>query len=185
MAKADPKTIHKATDEMASRVGKETAEAQDTVLKQLLEHGIKPKDVMGLNDALVEGIYGQAFRLYNTGKYKDAIQLFRLLIMLNSSEPKYTMGLAACFHMLKEYENATGAYTLCGTLDPGNPIPYYHVSDCYIKMEDKRSALIALECALKRVGDKPEYATIKDRIIRSIDSLKKEIKQEKEAKKSL
>lgn len=177
MAKTDTKHVNKATEEMAGRVGKETAGAQETVLKQLLEHGIKPKDVMGLNDALVEGIYGQAYRLYNTGKYKDAIQLFRLLMMLNATEPRYTMGLAACYHMLKEYDNAVGAYALCSTIDPGNPIPYYHVSDCYIKLNDKHSALLSLEFALRRVGEKPEYATIKDRIIRSIETLKKEIKE--------
>lgn len=178
MAKADLKVVKKATEEMADRIGKESFEGQETIVKQLISHGVAPKDVMGLNDAMVEGIYGQAYRLYNTGKYKDAIQLFRLLIMLNASEPKFLMGIAACYHMLKEYDNAVGAYTLCGVIDPDNPVPYYHVSDCYLKMEDKRSALVSLEFALRRVGEKPEFSIIKDRIIRSIDSLKKEIKEE-------
>ncbi len=178
MAKADPKLV-KQTTELALRLGVENAEGQSLLMQQVVDFGVQPQEVIGLNDAMVEGIYGQAYRLYNTGKYKDAIQLFRLLITLNPTEAKYSMGIAACFHMLKEYENAIGAYTLCGAIDPDNPIPYYHVSDCYIKMEDKRSALIALEFALNRVGDKPEYATIKDRITRSIESLKKEIKEER------
>lgn len=179
MVKSDLKAIKKATQEMAGQIGTETKENQSNMMKQLLEKGFKPKDIMGLNDTMVEGIYGQAYRLYNTGKYRDAIQLFKLLLMLNSTDPRYTMGLAACYHMLKEYENAIGAYTLCGVIDPNSPIPHYHVSDCYLKINDKRSALIALEFALKRVGDKPEYQTIKDRITRSIDSIKKEIHQEK------
>jgi len=182
MVNTDPKTLKQTTERMAGQLGKKTADGQNALIKQLLEKGIKPKDIIGLNDTMVEGIYGQAYRLYNAGKYKEAIQLFRLLIMLNAMEAKYTMGLAACYHMLKEYENAIAAYTSCGVIDPLSPIPYYHVSDCYLKMEDKRSALIALEFALKRVGEKPEFAIIKDRIIRSIESLKQEINQEAEKK---
>jgi type III secretion system low calcium response chaperone LcrH/SycD len=85
------------------------------------------------------------------------------------------MGLAACFHMMKEYKNAVSTYAICGVIDPDNPIPHYHASDCYIHMNDPVSALIALEMAIKRAGDKPEYQMLKDRALLSIESLKKEI----------
>src|ERR1700733_3616408 len=84
--------------------------------RDALAQNMIPKRIMGLSDAMVEGIYGQAYRLYNTGKYKDASQLFRLLIMLNSTEGKYAMGLGACFHMLKEYKNAISTYSICGVI---------------------------------------------------------------------
>ena len=42
--------------------------------------------------------------------------------MLNAMEPKYILGLAACFHMLKEYFNAIQTYTMCSALDLQNPI---------------------------------------------------------------
>ncbi len=182
MAKPGPKGVKKAAKELAEKLGKERGKEQDPLAKKVLEKGFKPKDVLGMNDTMVEGIYGQAYRLYNTGKYKDAIQLFRLLIMLNATEPKYAMGLAACFHMLKEYENAIGSYGICAAIDPTNPIPHYHASDCYLKMNDKRSALIALELASSRIGEKPEYQGIKDRVEGSIASLKKEIDQENKKK---
>lgn len=178
MIKEDPKTLKKTAEGLGKQLGKNTSDGQNALIKQLLEKGIKPKDIIGLNDTMVEGIYGQAYRLYNSGKYKDAIHLFRLLIMLNSTDPKYTMGLAACYHMMKDYDNAVAAYTMCSVIDPLSPIPHYHVSDCYLKLDDKRSALISLELALQRVGEKPEFATIKDRISRSIETLTEEIKKE-------
>jgi type III secretion system low calcium response chaperone LcrH/SycD len=133
------------------------------------------KEAMGLTDAMVEGIYGQAYRLYNTGKYKEGSQLFRLLIMLDAKQPKYLLGLAACFHMLKEFKNAIEIYTLCGIIDPESPIPHYHASDCYIQMQDRVSAIIALEMAITRAGERPEYQTLKDRSQLTIENLKKEL----------
>jgi len=173
--KGDQYQIKKATEEIGATLSKEKSKDFQNVAAKVVQGGMMPKDMMGLSDAMVEGIYGQAYRLYNTGKYKDASQLFRLLIMLNSTEPKYAMGLAACFHMLKEYKNAVSTYAICGVIDPENPVPHYHASDCYIHMNDPVSALIALEMAVKRAGDKTEYQTLRDRALLTIDSLKKEI----------
>lgn len=168
----------------AEGIGKEAAASGGDKFKGITESMVKkgsvPKDLLGINDSMVEGIYGQAYRLYNTGKYRDAIQLFRLLIMLNATEPKYTMGLAASFHMLKEYLNAAETYTMCGMLDPENPIPHFHASDCYIQLNNAMGAIVALEMAVKRAGDKPHYATLKDRALMTIASLKKQLEESNE-----
>lgn len=138
---------------------------------KMLKGGMLPKDALGLSDALVEGIYAQAYRLYNTGKYSESIHLFRMLVMLNSTESKYILGLAACFHMLKEYQNAVQVYSMCAMLDPENPIPHYHASDCYVQMQDPLSAIISLNLAVQRAGEKPQYVKIKERALLTIDSL--------------
>ena len=177
--KSEQHQIKKGVEEVGSSIAKDKAQDFQKVADKVVHQGVMPKDAMGLSDAMVEGIYGQGYRLYNTGKYKDASQLFRLLIMLNSTEPKYSMGLAACFHMLKEYKNAVSTYAICGVIDPENPIPHYHASDCYVHMKDPVSALISLEMAVKRAGDKAEYQTLKDRALLTIEALKKEIDQKK------
>jgi type III secretion system low calcium response chaperone LcrH/SycD len=170
--KGEQHQVKKAVEEMGANIGKEKGDEIKSVAAKVVQQGMMPKDMMGLSDAMVEGIYGQAYRLYNTGKYRDASQLFRLLIMLNSTEPKFAMGLAACFHMLKEYKNAVSTYAICGVIDPENPIPHYHASDCYIHLEDPTSALIALEMAIQRAGGRAEYQTLKDRAKMTMASLK-------------
>lgn len=167
--------IKKAIDELAKGLEPEQAKKLEQFASKIIGQGVTPKDAMGLDDQMVEGIYAQAYRLYNTGKYKEACQLFRLLIMLNGAEPKYSLGLAACYHMAKDYESAVAAYTSCGMIDPNNPIPHYHASDCYMQMGDKVSALIALEMAVKRSGDKPEFSQLKDRALMTIEKIKEEI----------
>ena len=142
---------------------------------KMMVQGTTPKDAMGVSHSYLENVYAQAYRLYNTGKYVEAIHLFRILIMLNAMEPKYMLGLAACFHMIKEYFNAIQTYTMCIALDPQNPIPHYHTSDCFIQMKDYLSAMICLELAIDAAGDKPEYAKMKERAQMSLESLKQQI----------
>ena len=142
---------------------------------KMMVQGLTPKDAMGVTNSYMENVYAQAYRLYNTGKYAEATHLFRILIMLNAMEPKYMLGLAACYHMMKEYYNAIHTYTLCVALDIESPIPHYHSSDCFIQMKDYLSAMVCLELAINRAGDKPEYAKMKERAQLSLESLKKQI----------
>lgn len=169
----------KIAQDLGNKIRKETAGPAEQIAKKMSSSGMMPKELLGLNDAMIEGIYGQAYRLYNTGKYREAGQLFRLLVMLNATEAKYAMGLAACLHMIKDLKAAVEAYMLCSVIDPQSPIPHYHASDCYIQMKDRLSAVISLELAARACGDKQEYKTLKDRAQMTILSLKKEIENDR------
>lgn len=177
--KSEQQQVKKATEQAGLDMKEGSAESMKAAMEKATRKGASPKDALGLTDAMVEGVYGQAYRLYNTGKYKEAIQIFRLLIMINSTEPKYVMGLAACFHMQKDYKVAADTYSVIGVLDPENPISFYHASDCYLQMGDPVSALVALEMAIKRAGEKSEFHTLKDRAVLTAESLKKEIAKTK------
>lgn len=173
--KSEQYQVKKAAEDIGANVNTTKSGEAKNMLGKIVNNASSPKDAMGLTDAMVEGIYGQAYRLYNTGKYRDAIQLFRLLIMLNPTESKYTLGLAACFHMLKEYKAASDAYCLVSVVDAKSPIPFYHASDCFIQMGDNPSAIIALQMAVERAGDNPAFKTLKDRALLTIESLQKQM----------
>lgn len=151
------------------------SKAFDELTSKMLKEGQTPQKTMGLSQNIMESMYAQAYRLYHTGKYFEATHLFRILIMMNAMEPKYLLGLAACFHMLKEYENAIQTYSLCSTLEPESPIPHYHSSDCFIQMNNHFSAMISLEMTITRCGDKPEYSKIKERALMGLESLKQQV----------
>ena len=153
----------------SEKFDKATGEIADKMLNQKMT----PKESMGLSSAYLENIYSQAFSLYNTGKYIEAAHLFRILIMYNPMEPKYMMGLAACFHLLKEWDSAIQMYTLCSALDPNTPIPHYHTSDCFIQMNDDLSAMLCLELAIEKAEGKAEFSKIKERALLSLENLRK------------
>jgi len=173
-------TRHEMREEMdhsASENVQRLETAINDIIDKIANKGMLPKDAIGLDSEVVEGIYAQAYRLYNTGKYADATYLFRLLVMLNATENKYILGLAASLHMLKDYKSAIEAYTLCSIMDPENPLPQYHCSDCFIQMKDYLSAMLCLEMTIKRAGDKAEFAQIKERAALNLESLKKQQQQ--------
>jgi len=178
--KGEEQQVRKEAESIGKSLGKDKKEQVNQITAKGIREAASPKEMLGISDAMVEGIYGQAYRLYNTGKYKDAAQLFRLLIMANAAESKYSLGLGACLHMLKEYQAAAEIYAICAVMDPDNPIPFYHASDCFTHLNDPGSALVSLQMALDRIREKPAYQTLKDRIQLSIDTLKKEINKPKE-----
>lgn len=167
--------IQRATRGVSRKFGKEEMDKVEYAMKKVIKNGTGPKEALGLTDAMIEGIYGQAYRLYNTGKYKDAAQIFRLLLMITSKESKYAMGLAACFHMQKDFKSAIVTYCMVTAMDPKSPVPFYHCADCYIQIGDPFSAVVALETAVKKSEGKPEFKVLQDRATLMAESLKKDI----------
>jgi len=159
---------------VSESVGGEVKEALTAFVDAVFKKGVAPKDALGLTSAQMEGIYSQAYRLFNNGKYGEAKGLFRILVALDTLEPKYTMGLAACLHMQKEYELAIVMYLMSARQDPKNPIPMYHASDCFVKREEPIGAIWALKQVVDLCGDKEEYSIIKDRSLMTIKSLEEE-----------
>lgn len=151
--------------------GEEIKKGVETFIDQVFKKGQTPKDALGLSDAQIEGLYAQAYRLFNNGKYKDAKAIFRIMIALNALDPRYTMGLAACCHMMQEYELAVPMYLMSFEQDKKNPLPLYHASDCFLKKGDVESAIFVLTQAVDACGDREDLAVIKDRSQMMLQSL--------------
>lgn len=168
--------VKKIIEDLGQAFG-ENSPIQDQIMSKLVEKGVPAKDGIGIEDEKMEALYGQAYILYNTGKYRDAIGLFRILIMLDPTEARYLMGLAASFHLLKEYRNAIDTYMICLALEPRNPVPLFHLSDCYYQIDDKASALVTLEMAVKRAENRSEFQILKDRALLNMASIRKDIEK--------
>lgn len=173
--KSEENQVSQGIEKLGAKLKESESENYSAVLKKATDGAIVPKDLMNIDDAKIESVYAQAYRYYNTGKFKEASELFRYLMMINPIEAKYTLGLAACFHLLKDYNAAAQVYLLCGILDTNSPIPGFHASDCYLQMNDKVSALVSLNMAIDKSGNRPEYQVLKDRAKLTVETLKKEL----------
>ena len=140
-----------------------------------IKERVTPQKLLGVSEAMMEGVYSQAYNLYNSGNYAEAEKLFRVLIMISAWEPKFSFGLAACMHMLKNYKSATETYAMLMAIDPENPVPYYHTADCCINLKDSVAALIMLNMAIKKAGDKPEYRLLRERASLMKSGIEKEV----------
>lgn len=173
--KGEEKQVKQAVTNLGNAIDKES-DSYMRLLEKAKSGASTPKDLLRLSDAQMESVYAQAYRLYNTGKYIEAADLFRSLIVGNSTETKYSLGLAACFHLMREFDAAAQLYLFCNMLDEKSPIPSFHASDCYLQMRDKTSALVSLTMAIDKAGDRPEYKILKDRATLTAKAIKKELK---------
>lgn len=172
--RATRQQLKKEAIELGRKTGEKIVASTEQALKRMFKEHMLPKDAMRISNSTLENIYSQAYNLYNTGKYIEASHLFRLLVLMNGIEPKYSLGLAACLHMAKDYKAAIQLYTVCATLSPQDPIPFYHCSDCFLQMKDNISAMLCLQVAIERSGNRPEFAQLKERAQLSLKSLKEQ-----------
>jgi type III secretion system low calcium response chaperone LcrH/SycD len=143
--------------------GKKAEEALKVLLEGAAKKGIMPRTALKIGDDSMEAVYAQAYNLYNQGKYKESSHIFRFLILLDMMEPRYSLGLAACMHRLKDFTNAANMYLLSAALDTTNPMPHYHAADCYLQMNAFQIAIISLEMAINACAEQPQYAVLKER----------------------
>lgn len=167
------------SNEAKPKMGAPSEAKLEKMKKDILENNMLPKDAIGIPDNVMEGIYANGYQLYNSGQYRDAATLFRLLVMLNAMEPKYALGLAACHHLQGQYDNALMTYAIVSSLAPNDPMPNYHAADCYLQVGMKELALEQMQIALNRCGNDPHYTALKNRIIVTIGALVKQISDQK------
>lgn len=177
----DKMDINKLTDTLQKinfGAGKPAEDTLKLIMEKVVAKGIMPKEALRIGDDTMEAIYTQAYNLYNQGRYKESSYIFRLLMLLDYSTPKYTLGLAACLHRMKDYVNASNLYLLCAAFDPKNPMPHYHAADCYLQMNVTELAILSLNMAISVAADQPQYAVLKERATLLKNGLEDQLKEE-------
>lgn len=134
------------------------------------------------SDAELEKLYDTGYKLYQSGRYKDAKYYFNLLTLAHVKEPRYMMARAACEQMLKEYHNAIISYSIAAILDPNNPFPHYYSVDCHLKKEDLLNASVSLKMTIKRCEGNPKFKVMKERSLALLDKVIQDLKDHKDPK---
>ena len=111
----------------------------------------------------MESFYTEGYRLYQSGRYDDAIKMFRFLGLLDPTRVRYWLGMAACMHQKKCYPEAAMLYQLCGMADPTDPIPYFYMGDCYQNMGLKGASKQCLMLCIEHCAGRDKYVQIHDR----------------------
>lgn len=83
---------------------------------EAIEGGATLKDIQGIPDSFMRGIYTYAYDFYNQGRLDDAEVFFRFLSIYDFYNPDYIMGLAAVYQLKKNYEKAIELYSLADAL---------------------------------------------------------------------
>lgn len=161
-------------------------EAEQSKLEQVINEivqgdGTLPlKDALGFTPADLEGLYNFGYKLFQSGKYQEALPYFIFLRQLDISSYRYSFGIAACYQHLKDYTKAAANYLFCTYLDMANPMPYFHMYHCFMNQGDVYSAFQTLKETILCASDQPAYAELKEKAKLEMRKLKQEIKHSSE-----
>ena len=131
------------------------------------------RDFTELTPESMEVFYMVAFNHYNSGKYEDAANVFRLLCTLDHFETKYWKGLAASRENMKDYEGALQAYGYLTLMDVRDPYPSFHGSKCLLALGRTEDAESALRAAIFNSQEKAEFADMHQQAVDLIEVIEK------------
>ncbi|KML40114.1 hypothetical protein VL15_38295 [Burkholderia cepacia] len=143
---------------MSENVSKENVAARvlDAVMK-----GALLKDIHGVPDDVMEGIYAFAFDSYNKGQLQQAEEFFRFLCLYDFRNADYMMGLAAVFQLQQRYQQAADLYTVTYALSKNDFRPVFHAGQCHLSLGKVGKArqyfeMVAMQCRDQSLRDQAQ-----------------------------
>jgi type III secretion system low calcium response chaperone LcrH/SycD len=113
------------------------------LLMEYIQEGVTLKDLQGISDDAMEGIYAHAYQFYQQGKLDEAEKFFSLLCMYDLSNADFFIGLGAVNQLKKRYQKACDIYALAYILAEDNLSPMFYSGQCYLATG---SVVRALRC---------------------------------------
>lgn len=168
-------TLEQVLADLAPKLSDAQRAKEVEALEKMIVDGIPLKESLNISADVLEYLYGEGHRHYMIRKYTEAIRLFQLLHLLDPMDARYAFGIAASYHMLKDYIQAIPWYWVLAKIDDQSPLPPYHLSDCFLKTGEKELALAMLRQVLEKIGDNSNFDQLKERVSRMIMPLEKEV----------
>lgn len=152
-------------------------------LESVIGHGASIAEVLDIEADDLENAYKLAHEYYSSKAYEKALGLFHQLALLNHLDSRFTMGMAACFQQLQDFENAIDFYNLSGySSQLEDPTPFYYAGICNLKIGEIDEALVSLEVATI-TGEEDTYLDIRKKAKTLFDNLSAQV--EAESKQSI
>ena len=161
-----------AVKEKAGSIPDNSKQLIEETVVRMLKDNLTLGDALEISPDLMEEMYDYGYRLYNSGKYKDALAVFEMLRNLDGTDSRFTFAIAASQHLSKDYTLAAGNYMLYEVLEPKDPLAYYHLFDCFTKMGQPMLAFDALSLASRLAQEGEEHAALRGKIDIELNRLK-------------
>lgn len=122
-------------------------------LLDAIQSGATIKDIHGVSDETLNGIYQVAYDFYCQGKLQDAESLFRFLCIYDFYNPEYAMGLAAVHQLKKDYAKAIDFYALAYSHSREDYRPMLYAGQCNIMLKRGSQAKQCFEIVIAKCTD--------------------------------
>jgi type III secretion system low calcium response chaperone LcrH/SycD len=111
----------------------QTNEIVETVFAAI-QKGATLKDLQGVSQDLMDGVYAFAYKFYRQGRLDDAETFFRFLCIYDFYNAEYAMGMGAVCQLKEDYARAIDLYALAYSLSKDDYRPMFHTGQCQLMM---------------------------------------------------
>ncbi|MEN3029775.1 type III secretion system translocator chaperone SicA [Chromobacterium amazonense] len=115
--------------------------------------GATLKDVHGIPQDMMEGLYAHAYDFYNKGRLDEAETFFRFLCIYDFYNPDYIMGLAAVCQLKKQFQKASDLYAVAFALSKSDYRPVFFTGQCQLFMRKAAKARQCFELVCEQSAD--------------------------------
>lgn len=159
-----------------TKISKNDEKRVNEILNQLYggEVSMLPREIYNLSVNELESLYNYAYKMFQSGKFKEALPLFQFGYDMDPFSYKNIFAIAACQHHMKEYDLAIDNYMESLRIEPFNPTPLFHMFDCYVQKNDLISAQVLLAEAIQTAEGQPEFEGLKQKAELELDRVIKE-----------
>lgn len=149
----------------ANKVGltAEQLQQQEEAMKKIFEEGMPPGQALGFSKDFLEYVYKFAYSLYQQNKIEEASQLYRWLKAMDPFNTKFIVAIMNCYVLQKKWLPAVAELMELAYINPEDPLPFEKMCDCLLEVDDLTEALVAIEKAIERAGDKVEFEQEKEK----------------------
>jgi type III secretion system low calcium response chaperone LcrH/SycD len=109
---------------------------------------------------------------YKKGRYKDASDIFLLLVVINPRLVEPWLSLGYCEQNQKNYADAIKAYEMAVYLDKSLLVPYYYLAECALELNNYDDAAFYADRVIKKSYNIEGYESIHDKAKKMLDSIK-------------
>lgn len=150
---------------------------QKELVYEQLSKGQTLQAMAGISKNALEEMYQAAKHLYDEKRFKEAVDAFGFLAILNSEQPTFWFGLANSEFQLQNYQGALFAYAFVARLHPDDFTCHILSCRCYEALDELENARNALELALYVIDDNTEHKELEQNLKHEIKRLDDAIRQ--------
>jgi tetratricopeptide (TPR) repeat protein len=118
---------------------KEQADRIKKIATDILVHNKTMKESLKVSDQQLEALYTIGYSRFKLYQFEEAKCFFQLLSLIDHHEPKYKLGIAACYRMSGDIERAIIMYQALIHQNPKYIDAYINLAECFFRTEDWES----------------------------------------------
>ena len=138
-------------------MGKNGMERDDKLADMLLgclNDNVTLKDIHEIPEEMMNSLYAHAYQFYLKGKLDNAETFFRFLCMYDFYNTDYFMGLAAVYHLKKQYQKAADLYSVVFAMNGSDYRSVFYAGQCHLMMSENLNARRCFDLVCDRSDDR-------------------------------